>query len=202
MPRLLGSASQRVYQSLPNGHGSGFGVQILVEANPSKKTWWRFSLREILLATAAVATFVALFQQHFEGQPTKFVRTLDVIKLIKQVGKQQQLTLGQLRGKGGQSRSFSDHAAVLVANRSFYYLADPNDLYTKIMPALRAEILDRLAEEGCAQDGEGTTGRKQMTELTRWEVSYKRGRLRGKFRAYTSFTKEGNPELCIMIDEW
>jgi hypothetical protein len=120
---------------------------------PDKLPWWRFSLREFLLAVTAAAALIALAVKSFPSGPSSFVRQYDALQDFKQLCKEEGAKL-KIAG-GGSSSSMGPG----TSTRSWHwYFRETSLPLRQLVSAYQARVERTLAAHGCRIDGRGGTG--------------------------------------------
>ncbi|MCU0879301.1 MAG: hypothetical protein MUF06_16075 [Pirellulaceae bacterium] len=155
--------------------------------------FWRFSIRELLLLTAAVAAFLAwaglFYQRNKPYQRTKVpdeIGRLEVLlEISRELGHQTSTTSS---GGSGMSDMYS-------TNRTFDISLDlPRELRGRFMEAYLEHVRKVLAEHATSSSGGGTT--RDELGLRAFEFDYSSGSTRGSIYVRSM---GGNGELSLFI---
>jgi hypothetical protein len=139
--------------------------------------FWRFTIRELLLLTAAVAAFLAwaglFYQQHKPYQRTKVPDEIGRLEVLLEISR----SLGHKASSsssGGSGRS-----DMYATSRTFDIALDvPRELRGKMMEAYREHVRKVLAKHvTLSSGGAGTT--RDALGLRDFEFDYSQGTTRG-----------------------
>ena len=160
---------------------------------PSAGRWWRFSIRELLLLTAAVAAFLAwaglLFQRSRPFTRTAIPDKIGNVQAMRDACQ----TIGHpLRSYSSGGGGSSDMHAT---TRTFDSNLDlPAELRGAFMTAFRKQVFailvkeaDRVYGEGTSRDGQGLRG---------FELTYEKGSAHGRVIVRT---QTGEKELSVLV---
>lgn len=160
----------------------------------------RFSIRELLLATVAIAAVVAVFVQRRPFDQHAMLQSFDPRAVI-------QKTCGDLGLVADVPAS--SHSSGVVFDGGYHVeaesdLAKPSytDIKTKLMPELRKRIEQQIEDDGGEIVGHSTGGSEDQSELARFSFEYRRGRVRGITRAYVFEDPSGTSKLLVLLDEY
>ena len=171
-------------------------------AAPTKK-WWQFSLREIVLATVAIAAVIALVMQKPPRKTSLMAQQFDPVTALRRIVKDKNLPgkAFKIGGNGGRSNS----AARLTFEISLAGVPD-SDVKVVLMPTFMKEIHNAITSGGFSIKSKSQTGNKHK-DTQEWEnvsgfsFGYKSSTTVGMVRAYTCYEKRGDPMLIITLDE-
>ncbi|HZN33662.1 MAG TPA: hypothetical protein VFB80_07575 [Pirellulaceae bacterium] len=170
------------------------------ESAPARRrgAWWRFSIRELLLLTAAVAAFLAwaglLYQRSLPYQRTTIPDTIgnfqDVRTICAKIGHR---PASYSSGGGGSSNMYAtirsyDCQVDLPAKLRGQFMAD----YREHIRATLAKLADRVGGAGSISDGRGLQG---------FSYEYAEGRVHGTVVVRSSSRDDGL-SLFIFVHEY
>ena len=172
-------------------------------AAPTKK-WWQFSMREIVLATVAIAAIIALMMQKPQPRKTSLMaQQFDPVTALKRIVKDENLPgkAFKIGGNGGRSNS----AARSAFEISLAGVPD-SDVKDILMPTLMKEIHNAITSEGLSfefkdQAGSENEDTQEWTNVSGFSFGYKSPTIVGMVRVYTCYDKRGDPMLIITLDE-
>jgi hypothetical protein len=143
-------------------------------ANP--RPWWRFSLREFLLAVTAVGALVALAVQSWPSSPSAFVRRFDPQAEFKAICAKRGIKFGS-SGSGSGSSSGGGYTS------KRWHFASHQD--QAVLGSLAADFADRveaiLVSQKCQITGRSKTwiGSQNQRNLAGFGYSYRSGSQQG-----------------------
>lgn len=154
----------------PRGHSAAKTVRS--EPNPA---WWRFSLREFLLAVTAVAALIALAVKSFPSSPSPFVRQYNPEAEFRKLCMERGVKLGS--SGSGSSSSMGPGVA-----RRRWHMASHQDQVPlgELMAAYSDRVEKSLQSQGCQITGRGWSGRNKR-DLSGFNFSYRSGSQQGEF---------------------
>lgn len=170
--------------------------------NTPKPTGWlpRFTLRELLLATVAIAAVVALFVQRRPFDQHAMLQSLDPHALVTQICSEQGIEL---------QNTSSQHASGVVFGGGYYLESDTEfselsfaDAKTKVMPKVLANLREAIESDGGDITGHGVAGSDDQSEVTSFWFQYRRGPIRGVSRGYVFELPSGGSRILILMDEY
>jgi hypothetical protein len=160
---------------------------------PADFSFWRFSIRELLLLTAAVAAFLAwaglFFHQNRPYQRTKVPDEIGRLEVLLEISRK----LGHstsTTSSGGSGRS-----DMYSTSRTFDIMLDlPRELRGPFMEAYLAHVREILAKHATSSSAGGTT--RDEWGLRDFEFDYSTGTTRGSIYVRSM---GGNGELSLFI---
>jgi len=170
------------------------------ESAPARRrgAWWRFSIRELLLLTAAVAAFLAwaglLFQRSLPFQRTTIPDTVGDFQNIRAIcTKLGHRPASYSSGGGGSSNMYAtirsyDCQVDLPAKLRGQFMAN----YREHIRATLAKLADRVGGAGSISDGRGLKG---------FDYEYDKGRVHGTVVVRSTSGDDGL-SLFIFVHEY
>jgi len=155
------------------GNGAQVGAPV---RSGSPRAWWRFSLREFLLAVTAVGVLVALAVQSWPSSPSAFVRRFDPQAEFKAVSGKRGIKFGSV-GAGSGSSSGGGYTS-----KRWHFASHQDQV---VLGSLAADFADRveaiLVDQGCQINGRSKTwiGSQNQRNLAGFGYSYRSGSQRG-----------------------
>ena len=140
--------------------------------------WWRFSLRELLLAMTAAGALLALAVKSAPAPPTPFFQQFDALAEINAILKELKITIGS--SGGGSSSSFGGGSTVRRWDFSSHQADRP---LGEIAAAFADRVEAQLVHRRCTITGRGTVGDRKKKQLSGFSYSYEYGARRGDFIA-------------------
>lgn len=183
----------------------GFEVMPVKPVKPEKQLSrkWQFSLREIVLVTAAIAAIIAITIQNRPRQTSQMARQLQPEIILAQIIKDKNLSgkAFKVAGNGSSSnRQVSHYSRIRLSGVS------DSDVREEVMPELRKRIHDAIVDEGYKIVGRGLSGgrdeAKEWKSIAHFRFGYEGLKVKGQVRAITVFDKKGTPDLIIVLDEF
>lgn len=167
-----------------------------------RRSRWRFSLREILLATTAAAALAALFAKASTRETTDFGRTFnprdELTKLCTDAG------LAAMPTGGGGDLWGDDRVEKNVAY--WFPGVDPAALCSVVMPALQGVVRERIEKEPLEITGQSASGyrRKEgsFSRLNGFTLRYRGRRIEGLVRARLMYDEQQRATIVMTLDEW
>ena len=171
-------------------------------AEPTKKRW-QFSLREIVLATIAIAAIVALVMQKPPRKSSLMAQQFDPVTALKRIVKDENLPGRAFKTGGNGGRSGS--ATRLVFEISLAGVPDA-DVKVVLMPTFMKEIQNAITSGGLSIKSKSQSGNKhkdtqEWDNVSGFSFGYKNPTIVGMVRVYTCYDKRGDPMLIITLDE-
>lgn len=175
-----------------------------MDSRTPPRRWFRFSLRELLIATVAIAAVAALFVKNRPYQPTPFLQNFDARALLTTLGKENGLAVEPIAYAGGNSLGPGRQT---LEQELVYHRVTAEELRGSVMPAFRARVEKLLGSSGCEIEGRGASGKledasQRWSKVREFSFDYRYGETRGVFRAYVFESPTGNTEVLVLIDEW
>jgi hypothetical protein len=158
----------------PAGNSTQVGTPI---RSGSTRAWWRFSLREFLLAVTAVGALVALAVQSWPSPPSGFIRQFDPQAEFKAVGVKRGVKFGS-SSSGASSSSGGGHTS-----KRWHFASHQDQVPLGSLAAdFAARIEANLAAQNCRITGRSKswTGRQQAGNLSGFGYSYRSGSQHGE----------------------
>ena len=171
-----------------------------------KSSFWRFSVREILLTTTAIAAIIALLISNRPRQTSAMAQQFDPATILTQILKDE-----NLQGRTHESSSGSCSSPIELSKDFQIDLRDVSvtDVRSKVMLAFREDVRELIEQNGYKINGRSSSGirdngKQQWTALNSFSFKYKGQRIRGHLRVFTSFTggDYDYPTLIIFLDEY
>jgi hypothetical protein len=160
-----------------------------------QQTWWRFSLRELLLFMLAAAAFLGwgglLYEQFRTFGPTPFFENnetwqQDVRAIYEELG---EAGAGQASGSSTKTQGTSAVSRTMV-----YRMPLAPAKRTLFLDAFEARVRTKLAAEGCRIGGGGSGNGRNENRI----LMYDRGPVGGVFEIWV--TDVGNGEMGVMVE--
>ncbi|HZL87358.1 MAG TPA: hypothetical protein VFB96_03190 [Pirellulaceae bacterium] len=167
------------------------------QASPPRRSFWRFSLRELLLLMLAIAAFLgwgrAIYQRYKPFVPTPFSSKLDLqgdIRLVRQqLGETPaRWVSGGSSGRAGRDRLERDY------HYGFPLQAANGDAF---MEKLSQRVRDQLGAHGCTVHGSGRGSSGGMKEF---HMRYVRDVVEGSIRVIL-IGDDSQARLLVFLDE-
>ena len=171
-----------------------------METQAPRRRWYQFSIREMLIATVAVAAMTALFVENRPYSPTIFLQNLDERSLLTQCCADLGVTLGSIVEEGVKNRVWGGHGnhnATLTISEP-----DIDVLQTEVMQALRSSVEELLADSNCVITGRTTVATTGDERLVEFHFRYHRGSVQGVIRVISLEQPEDESRLRFLTDEW
>ena len=170
-----------------------------------KSGFWQFSLREIVLATTAIAAIIAVLISNRPRQTSVIGQQFAPATILTQILKDE-----NLQGRTFESSSGSSSSPVELSKDFQIDLRDVSatDAKTKVMLAFREDVRELIEQNGYEIVGRSRGGsrdnKNQWTALNSFSFRYKGQRIRGHVRVFTSFKggDDEDPTLLIFLDEY
>ena len=120
-----------------------------------KSSFWRFSVREILLATTAIAAIIALLISNRPRQTSVIGQQFDPATILTQILKDE-----NLQGRTLQSGSGSSLSEEELSKDFQIDLRDVSatDTKTKVMLAFREDVRELIEQSGYEINGRSSSG--------------------------------------------
>ena len=165
---------------------------------------WQFSLREIVLATVAIAAIIALVMQNQPRKISSMAQQFDPHATLNRIIKDNNLP-GQLLGVGGAGGGRLD-SMITWAEKVRLSGVPVTDVNSVVMPALMDEMKTAIAGEGYGFRSSSTRGSRnkktqEWDKLSYFSLGYKGLRISGRLRVFSTFHRSGDPMLIIFLDE-
>jgi len=175
-----------------------------MDSSPPARRRFQFSLRELLIATVAIAAVAALFVKNRPYQPTPFLQNFDGRALLTALGKENGLAAEPISYAGGNSLGPGRQT---LEQEFVYHRVTAQQLREKVMPAFRARVEMLLDKSGCEIEGRGASGKledasQRWAKVREFSFDYRYGETRGVFRAYVFESPTLNTEVLVLVDEW
>jgi hypothetical protein len=164
------------------------------------KNLFRFTIRELLLATVAVAAVAALYVKKVPLDDHAMLQAFEPNRVLTKVCNDLGIRY---------EMASSAHSSSVVFDGGYRTeaeidLREPtyDDVRKKLMPELMRRFKHAIEEDGATIVGEGKSGSPNFQEISRFKFEYRRGPVRGITRAYTFENPDGTPKVFIMMDEF
>ena len=167
--------------------------------DPSRRgSWWRFSIRELLLLTAAVAAFLAwaglLFQRSRPYEPTRIPDLVGNFQGVRTIAESLGHRTSSYTAGGGGGSSMHE------TTRTYDIRIDlPGKLRGPFMTAYRDHVRVVLQKEADDVSGGGTTS--GFAGLSAFDFHYSKGNTRGTV-IVRSMTGVEELSLLVLIHEY
>ena len=169
-------------------------------AEQNKTKWWQFSLREIVIGTAAIAAFIAVAIQNQPRETSSLGQKFNPTMMVEQVVKQKSLK-GQVYGLGGGGAMVSS-SQIRNSSRTEIDGLSALELESVLMPALLAEIKAAITDEGYAIIGGGKAGNTgEVERISDFRLAYEGDKIQGLVRVFAEFKRKKNSILIVTLDE-
>ena len=177
-------------------------VEASAATPPNRK--WQFSLREIVLATVAIAAIIALVMQNQPRKISSLAQQFDPRASLNRIIKDNNLP-GQLLGVGGTGGGSSD-SMITWAEKVRLSGVPISDIKGVVMPALRDEIKTAISSEGFGFKSSSVRGSKdkktkEWDQVSYFSFGYEGLSISGRLRVFSTFHRSGDPMLIIFLDE-
>ena len=165
---------------------------------------WQFSLREIVLATVALAAVLAVVMQNQPRRISSMARQFDPPAAVTRIMKDNSLP-GQAFKAAGSGGGKSD--SMVRLNFKIMLRGVPiSDVKGVLMPALMDEIQTAITAEGYSIKSSGKSGNRnkvtqEWDELSSFSFGYAGLKISGLLRVFTCYDRSGDPMLIITLDE-
>ena len=174
----------------------------LAENAPTRK--WQFSLREIIIATAAIAAIIAIVMQNRPRKVSIMAQQFNPSAILTQVITDKGLQ-GKVIRRGGGGRGGSQSSLNFVSMIQLRDVSD-SDVTEILMPALLDEIRTAIIDEGYSITKQSKAGAMdEVTEewksISNFGFGYRGSRIFGQLRVFTCYDSEGVSRLIITLDE-
>jgi hypothetical protein len=164
------------------------------QPTPPRPSFWRFSLRELLLLVLVVGAFlgwgVSIFRRYRPLSPTPFANELfleaDIGAVRQQIGETSDPSTGMMSdGSGTNGRRYQKDMVYTFA------LTPANA--QPFLSALRDRLKDQLQARGCREGASGYYG-------TSFRIDYEYGSTEGTLRAYLNAGDE-RAQMFVFLHE-
>lgn len=159
----------------------------------------QFSLREMLIATFAVAAVAALIATNRPYSPTTFFTTVDEKATLMLVCADLGETLefgGTIQGRGGTDAGGGQRESSLMIN-----VPNSHRFRTTVMPEFQRRIEKMLEQSGCSIELRSEGKNTSLRELQEFGFGYRAGATRGMIRVFSLAHREDQTRLLILVDE-
>jgi hypothetical protein len=157
---------------------------------PDALPWWRFNLREFLLAVTAVAALIALAVKSWPSSPSSFSRQYEALKDFDSLCKQEGVQLGTWGG--GSSQSWRSGSSTRRWHFSSRQTTKP---LSQLVAAYRQRVEATLIEHGCRVGGRSRSN-------DGFAFSYRSGGRQGEFIAEFIELPDGHFRMHAMCIEF
>lgn len=170
------------------------------DTDTPRRSRFRFSLREAMIAIVAICAVVALFMKSRPHSPTDFLLTIDERTLITQSCRAANLALqfgGTSVGVRGASNGGSSRESSLMLQ------SPPIEAFeAQVMPELQKRTEQLLRKAGCEIMDHAQGGTKEFERLQQFSFRYRQGVTRGVVRVFSFEYPSGEVRVMFLIDEW
>lgn len=148
------------------------------QPSAARRSFWRFSLRELLLLMLVIATSlgwgVTVFRPYLPLSPSPFARELfletDIAEVRRQIGESADPSIGMMSdGSGTTGRRYQKDFV-------YTFALTPDNAYP-FMKALQAKLRQEVVASGCREGAGGYSG-------SSFRIDYEYGNTEGTLRAY------------------
>ena len=165
---------------------------------------WQFSLREIVLATVAIAAIIALVMQNQPRKISLMAQQFDPHASLNRIIKDNNLP-GQLLGVGGTGGGGTD-SMFTWAEKIRLNDVPISDVKSVVMPALRDEMKTAITGEGYGFKSSSVRGSenkktKEWDKVSYFSFGYEGLRVSGRLHVFSTYHRSGDPMLIIFLDE-
>ncbi|WP_442483489.1 hypothetical protein [Aeoliella sp. SH292] len=164
------------------------------------KNLFRFTIRELLIATVAVAALVALFVQRRPFDDHTMLQSFEPHQMLTKVCND--LGIPYAMASSGHSSGVVFDGGYRIEAEIDLSKPTYDDVRTKLMPELMKRFKRAIEEDGATIVGEGKNGSPKFDEISHFSFEYRRGPVRGITRAYTFENPDGTPKVFILMDEF
>lgn len=164
----------------------------------SRGRFARFSIRELLLATVAIAAMVAVFVQRRPFDQHAMLQSFDPKRWVLKTC--QDLELPASIPSSGTSSGSSPGGYYIEADLYLQQLSY-EDTTRKLMPELQQRMGKLIDEQGGEDRGRSVTGSRE-NGMSRFSFHYQRAGIRGIVRFFAMQNPDGSPRLLMLLDEY
>lgn len=164
------------------------------------KSLFRFTIRELLIGTVAVAALVALFVQRRPFDDHTMLQTFEPNNALAKACNDLGIPFDM---------ASSSHSSGVVFDGGYQIEAETDlrkpsyaEVRTKLMPELMERVKRAIEDGGATIVGEGKSGSPKFDEITHFKFQYRRGPVRGTTRAYSFENPDGTAKVFILMDEY
>jgi hypothetical protein len=161
---------------------------------------FRFTIRELLIATVAVAAIAALYVKKLPLDDHTMLQSFEpnsaLVKLCNDLGIPYEMA------SSGHSSGVVFDGGYRIESEIDLRKPTYDEVRKKLMPELMNRFKRAIEEDGATIVGEGKSGSPKFDEISRFKFEYRRGPVRGITRAYTFENPDGTPKLFILMDEF
>ena len=174
------------------------------DSNPRpRRSAFRFTLREILIGTVAIAALLALAVKSYKDvrpfKPTSFYEQFDVNNVKKTLAAICKKSEIPFRAPG--SRSSSGMSGSVADRQATISISTPNVKPGSIVTELHRKVEGLLKEHKCQIEGYGYSGRLKDNSLSGFSFQYRRDTTVGHVFVYTVPGSGDNWELVLIMHE-
>ena len=170
-----------------------------MESSRDRYPLFRFSSREMLLATVAVAAVVALFIQRRPFDTHAMLDSFDFRKSVRDacrdLGLAAQMASSSSGGSGMEGGYYVE-STVRLKQLSL------EDAERQLMPELQRRFESLLARDAGTIHSRGQGGSENFQRLERFSFGYHRGTIRGFVRCYLFPDRNDSLRLLITMNEY
>ena len=162
------------------------------------RPFWQFSIREFLLAVAAVSGLFALYAQQRTFKPTKFSSAFNATNVVDEAMKRLHVVANGGTGGGGSRGS----SRVSLSYRGSYAVVSGETTPSAVLEEIETILEKQLLATGCQIGGQGTFGAAEDDSLMEFELNYYVEDTRGFVRVRSTIGQNDRWQFWFDIFEY
>ena len=158
----------------------------------------QFSLREIMIAMVAISAVVALIVNNRPFRVSPFHASVDVDQLLSASAR----SLGSELRAGEETAGASASPDGRHEDHQIVFHSPSVKQRGKFMAELMLVVESSLSENGCIIHGRARSGDFDSNNLNEFRITYRCGKTRGSFYAYSHPAGDHSWRLLVIRHEW